>query len=123
MPTSLVTGTNRGIGLELCRQLAARGHDVIAVCRKPSRELERLGVRVESGIDLATDASIALLRDRLRGTRLDLLIANAGILREDELDAIDLAQVREQLEVNALGAMRTVSALLGALQSGAKLAL
>src|SRR5690606_9141455 len=47
MTTALVTGANRGIGLELCRQLKASGARVIAVCRKSSKELDALDVRVE----------------------------------------------------------------------------
>jgi NAD(P)-dependent dehydrogenase (short-subunit alcohol dehydrogenase family) len=56
MSTFLVTGANRGIGLEYCRQLQARGDQVIAVCRSASPELEELGVRMEAGIDLASAA-------------------------------------------------------------------
>jgi hypothetical protein len=49
MGVSLVTGANRGIGLELARQLKARGASVVAVCRQSSAELDALGLRVESG--------------------------------------------------------------------------
>ena len=51
MATFLVTGANRGIGLEYCRQLKARGDDVVAVCRQTSDELENLRVRVEAGLE------------------------------------------------------------------------
>lgn len=121
--TSLVTGANRGIGLELCRALAARGDDVIAVCRKPSPALEQLGVRIEPGVDVSSDAALAHLAARLDGVRIDLLIANAGILREDSLATLDIDRVREQLEINALGPLRTVEHLLPALATPAKLAL
>jgi NAD(P)-dependent dehydrogenase (short-subunit alcohol dehydrogenase family) len=52
MATYLVTGTNRGIGYEYCRQLQARGDRVIAVCRSASEELKQLGVRVEERLIL-----------------------------------------------------------------------
>jgi NAD(P)-dependent dehydrogenase (short-subunit alcohol dehydrogenase family) len=71
METYLVTGTNRGIGYEYCRQLQARGDRVIAVCRRASEELKQLGVRVEEGIDITSDASVADLRDRLDGTTIE----------------------------------------------------
>jgi NAD(P)-dependent dehydrogenase (short-subunit alcohol dehydrogenase family) len=124
MGTTLVTGANRGIGLALCQHLHERGEPVIAACRRTSPELQRLdGVRVEPGVDVRSDEALAALASRLRGTPVDTLIANAGILREDSLDALDPAIVREQFEVNALGPLRTVRALLPALASGAKVAL
>jgi NAD(P)-dependent dehydrogenase (short-subunit alcohol dehydrogenase family) len=123
MPISLVTGSNRGIGLELCRQLQSRGHSVIAACRAPSPELQKLGVRIESGVDVTSDEALAALATRLRGTELDLVIANAGILRDDSLEDLELETVLEQLEVNALGPLRTVQHLLPNLREGGKLAL
>ncbi len=123
MPTILVTGANRGIGLELCRALKQRGQDVVAVCRKPSAELERLGVRVESGVDVTLNEELEELAARLRGVKLDGLIANAGILRGDSLEALDWDSVQQQIEVNALGPLRTVKALLPNLVPGGKIAL
>ena len=52
MLTYLITGSNRGIGLELCRQIHSRGDDVIATCRKASKELRDLGVRIEENLSL-----------------------------------------------------------------------
>jgi NAD(P)-dependent dehydrogenase (short-subunit alcohol dehydrogenase family) len=123
MTTSLVTGANRGIGLELCAQLRARGHDVIAVCRNATPELETLGVQIEAGIDMASAAALATLGKRLVETRIDWLVCNAGILRYESLDALDFDSVQAQLEVNALGPLRTVHALLGNLATGSKVAL
>src|SRR5262252_6601163 len=108
MTTTLVTGANRGIGYELAKQLKARGHEVIAVCRKTSPSLDRLGVRVESGIDVSDPSQLAELAQRVAGQRIDWLIANAGILRSDSLDVLDFDGVIEQFQVNALGALRTV---------------
>ena len=120
---ALVTGANRGIGLELVRQLSARGDEVIAVCRKPSAELEATGVRIEAGVDVTSDADVAALAGRLEGTNLDLVINNAGILRRTTLDALDLDSVREQFEVNAIGPLRLTSALLPRLGQGSKVAI
>lgn len=123
MTTSLITGANRGIGLELVRQLKARGERVLAVCRASSPELDALGVTVESGIDVASDAAVPLLSRCAAGTNIDCVIANAGILAADSLEQLQFEQLRRQFEVNALGALRTVSALLPQLKSGSKIAL
>ena len=119
----LVTGSNRGIGLELCRQLAARGDSVIAVCRSPSAELDGLGLRVEAGIELTDGASIASLVGRLQGIHLAGVILNAGILEADGLDDLDAASVRRQFEVNALAPLLLSRALLDNLGHGSRLAL
>jgi NAD(P)-dependent dehydrogenase (short-subunit alcohol dehydrogenase family) len=123
LKTFLVTGSNRGIGLEYCRQLQARGEQVIATCRQPSAELEALGVRIESGVDLTAEESIVNLVARLDGIPLDGLIHNAGILESTSLDALDPASVRRQFEVNALAPLRLTQALLGQLHPGSKLIL
>jgi NAD(P)-dependent dehydrogenase (short-subunit alcohol dehydrogenase family) len=123
LKTFLVTGSNRGIGLEYCRQLQARGEQVIATCRQSSVELEALGVRIESGMDLTAEESIVNLVARLDGIPLDGLIHNAGILESTSLDALDPARVRRQFEVNALAPLRLTQALLGQLHPGSKLIL
>ena len=119
----LVTGSNRGIGLELCRQLAARGDSVIAVCRNSSSELDALGVRVESGIELSDETAIAELVRRLAGIQLAGAILNAGILEADELGDLSAASIQRQFEVNALAPLLLSRALLGNLTRGSKLAL
>jgi NAD(P)-dependent dehydrogenase (short-subunit alcohol dehydrogenase family) len=123
MATYLVTGTNRGIGYEYCRQLQARGDRVIAVCRSASEELKQLGVGVEEGIDITSDASVASLRDRLNGTAIDVLINNAGIVKRVTLEDLDFESIREQFEVNALGPLRVTHALLPLLKAGSKIVL
>ena len=123
MATYLVTGANRGIGLEYCRQLQARGDRVIAVCRTASPELEALSVRIEAGIDLASEAAIDELATRLQGVPLDGLILNAGILQSMGLEDLDAEAIRRQFEVNALAPLLLVRALLEQLPRGAKVAL
>ena len=61
MSTYLITGSNRGIGLELCRQIHKRGDNVIATCRKASKELRDLGVIIEENIEISSDESITCL--------------------------------------------------------------
>lgn len=123
MATYLITGTNRGIGYEYCRQLKERGDMVIAVCRTASQELRDLGVQVKEGIDITSDASVANLCAHLNGTAIDVLINNAGILKRVTLEALDFDTIREQFEVNALGALRVAHALLPNLKAGSKIVL
>jgi NAD(P)-dependent dehydrogenase (short-subunit alcohol dehydrogenase family) len=121
--TVLITGANRGIGLEYCRQLQARGDLVIAVCRKASAELEALGVRLEAGVDLTSAGAIDGLVQRLAGLPLDLVILNAGVLESTRLESLDAGSLRRQFEVNALAPLLLTRALLDQLHPGAKLAL
>jgi NAD(P)-dependent dehydrogenase (short-subunit alcohol dehydrogenase family) len=123
MATYLVTGANRGIGYEYCRQLQARGDRVIAVCRSISEALQQLGVQVEAGIDITSDASVADLQKRLGDEVIDVLIYNAGIIQRVTLDNLDFDSIREQFEVNALGALRVTQVLLPHLQAGSKIVL
>ena len=123
MGIAVVTGANRGIGLELVRQLKARGADVVGVCRARSPELEALGVRVECGIDVTEPAAWARLVERLAYDDIDLLIQNAGVLLADSLEDLDPARVRAQFEVNAVAPLFLTRALAPRLRAGAKIAL
>jgi len=120
MAVWVVTGASRGIGLELCRQLAADGHDVVGVCRERARALGELGVRVEEGIDVTDGHQVAELARRLVRTHVDVLVNNAGILESTSLETLDFDSVRRQFEVNALGPLRVTRALLPNLSRGAK---
>lgn len=75
MPAVLITGANRGIGLEFARQYSDDGWDVVATVRESSPELDELGVRIEA-LDMRDLDSVAKFSERLDS--LDLLIANAG---------------------------------------------
>ncbi|HEY9771460.1 MAG TPA: SDR family oxidoreductase [Coleofasciculaceae cyanobacterium] len=121
--TYLVTGTNRGIGLEYCRQLKAQGNQVIAVCRSPSTELENLGVKIEVNVDLTSESAVRDLVKRLDGKKIDVLINNAGIVERVSLANLDFESIRRQFEVNAIAPLRLTSALLPNLASGSKVVL
>jgi len=123
MGVAVVTGANRGIGLELARQLKDRGASVVAVCRKSSPELDALGVRVESGIDVTEPAARSKLAERLMHDDIDLLIQNAGVLLADSLEDVDVDKVRAQIELNAIAPVFLTRALAPRLQTGAKVAL
>ena len=112
-PVIVVTGGNRGIGFEICRQLAGRGAQVVLTARKPEAGQEavkklatqKLSVQFHS-LDITKAESIAALRDFLERSfgRLDVLINNAGIITKGEASSLEvkLAAVRETLETNAL---------------------
>lgn len=120
MACVLITGTNRGIGLELCRQFHARGDEVIAVCRTPSDDLQQAGVTIIDGIDVSDGESVDALARRLGDKRIDILLNNAGILRSESFGAIDYETMLEQYRVNTLGPLRVTEALAANLQKGSK---
>jgi NAD(P)-dependent dehydrogenase (short-subunit alcohol dehydrogenase family) len=121
--TVLVTGANRGIGLQLCEQFADRGDDVIAVCRRASDELSELGVRIIDGIDVGSGEAVETLRKDVDGLLIDILVNNAGMLRRDTFGNIDYDSMAEQYRVNTLGPLRVTEALAENLQEGSKVAI
>ena len=123
MANVLITGANRGIGLELAKQLQRRGDSVIAVCRRSSAALDALGVRVEKDVDVTDDASLRALVERLGDVSLDVVVLNAGVLERTSLPDIDFDSVQKQIAVNAIGPLRCTTALLSHFAKGSKLAL
>ena len=121
MSTVFITGANRGIGLELARVFTGRGDTVIAGCRRSSPELDATGARCEE-LDVADDASVAALAARLDDD-IDLLVHNAGVLQRTRLDDLDLAAIRRQFEINALGPVKLTAALRHRLVDGGKVAI
>ncbi len=120
MATVLVTGCNRGIGLELVRQFGARGDDVIGVCRGSSEDLRALGTRVIDGVDVGTEEGVRTLANAVGDEKIDILLNNAGIGGWDTLETIDFEKMVEQYLVNTLGPLRVTQALLDNLSDGSK---
>ncbi|WP_304640140.1 SDR family oxidoreductase [Pseudomonas sp.] len=118
----LITGANRGIGLELARHYAQAGQQVIGVCRESSPELQQVATRVLAGVDVTSESDVAHLTDSLEDLQLDLLINNAGILQNEELGIIDFDSIRWQMEVNAYAPLRVTQALLPLIAEGGKIA-
>lgn len=118
----LVTGTARGIGLELVKQLADRGEHVIATLRDPgrARAIEALGAHVRTVIcDVAEPAGRSALRSALADATLDVVINNAGVMGGmTSVEDLDLADAARTYEVNALGPLAVVQAALPALLRG-----
>jgi len=123
LSTYLITGANRGIGLELVRQLKDRGEDVIATCRSSSSDLNSLSVRVETGVDITSGDSVIKLRENLNDIKVDVLIQNAGIAEFNSLSNLDPQSILHQFEVNALSPLCFVHTMLSHLSQPAKIAL
>lgn len=121
--TIVITGANRGIGLQLARIWHERGEHVIAVCRKPSQPLKDLGVEIIEGIDVSRSEDIESLRRQLANETVNVLYNNAGILTDESLENMDWEQIREQFEVNALGPLQVTHALLDRIAPDGKIAL
>jgi len=123
MPTVVITGANRGIGLELARQFRKRGDEVVAACRKSSDELAKLDVEAVEGVDVADDAGVGRLAASLEGRTVDVLVNCAGILSDESLGDLDFDRMRRQYEINSLGPLRVTAALRDNLVQGSKVAI
>jgi len=111
VPTILITGAGRGLGLELARQYAADGWRVIGTVR--DGDLEKIGAE-SLKVDVADFAEVLKLRAKLKGEPLDILFCNAGIIgkRGTALGSFDYADWEEILRVNLLGAAAVIEALV-----------
>jgi len=123
--TVLVTGANRGLGLEFARQYLDAGWQVIATAREPEKaaELKALGgsgkpLQIEA-LDVTDGKSVAALADRLKDRPIDLLVNNAGVPsignRIADVNPDEFARV---LQVNTIGPLRVTQALLKNLRAG-----
>jgi NAD(P)-dependent dehydrogenase (short-subunit alcohol dehydrogenase family) len=121
-PIIVVTGGNRGIGFEICRQLASRGAQVVLTARKPEageQAVKKLAAHSLSArfhpLNVTGPESIAALRDFLERTfgRLDVLISNAGIISDEEASGLEvkLSTLRATLETNTLAPLHVAQTL------------
>lgn len=120
--TIVITGANRGIGFALAKIFQQRGDIVYALCRQSSPQLDELGVKIIEGIDIATEAGITQASSALANSKIDLLINNAGILRDESLQQFNTTTITEQFLVNALAPLTLTQALLGNFIAGSKIA-
>jgi NAD(P)-dependent dehydrogenase (short-subunit alcohol dehydrogenase family) len=118
----VITGANRGIGLELARHYAQEGCEVIGVCRQSSDDLVDVAAQVIDGVDVTTDAGIEKLKAGLAGKSISLLINNAGLLQDEQLGSIDFDSIRVQMEINAYAPLRVAQALVPQITEGGKIA-
>ncbi len=123
MTNILVTGGNRGIGLEICKQMVARGANVYATSRGPSEALADTGVTLIPAIDVADSAAIEQLAIAMDGVKLDILLNNAGVLTRESLNDMNFERILHQFQVNAMGPLRVTHALLANLSKDSKVAI
>lgn len=120
---SVVTGGNRGIGLEICRQLAALGIKVILTARSsPAGEAAAAGLLAQGfdisfhQLDVTERDSIAQLTQELgrEGGRIDILVNNAGIYLDRDISPleVELAMLRSTMETNVYGPLRLSQSLI-----------
>ena len=121
MSISVLTGANRGIGLELAKQLSEAGHTVVALVRTSTPELDALPVEVIDGIDVTSD-DLSAVKTAIGQRSIALLVNNAGLLRRTSLTDLSLDAVRQQFEVNTLGPLKITHALLPNMERGGKIA-
>jgi len=123
----LITGSDRGLGIEFVRQYAARGDTVIATCRSPERasELRALAARhanvtIEK-LDVTSDAEVRALAAQYRGRPIDILVNNAGVLGangEQSLGSLGRRHFHEVMDVNAYGPLAVSQAFLDSVLAG-----
>lgn len=127
MPTVLVTGANRGLGLEFARQYAAEGWQVLAACRAPDAATDLQGLAAASGgrirvleANVTDTASVRAAAAALKGEAIDLLLNNAGVGGPpgQQLGNLDYAAWARVLDTNTLGPMRVVEAFLENIAKG-----
>ena len=119
----VVTGANKGIGLNFCKQYLAKGYRVTAVVRTPSEELQALDVKIISDIDVSNTDDVATLVNYLHGDKIDILVNNAGIFHNETLADMDFAAIEKQISVNSIAPIRITHALQQSLGIDAKVAM
>lgn len=108
----MITGANRGIGLEFCRQYALAGWRVLACCRHPSKSPAQPGVETYP-LDVGDSAQIENLAGLLSGIAIDVLINNAGIYPDSgSFGKVDYAKWMDAFEINAMAPLRMAEAFV-----------
>ena len=131
MKNVVITGANRGIGLELAKHYRELNYTVIGICRETSEELDELADMVISDIDVRSEDSIAMVAEVLASTlissdsgqKIDILINNAGVFLNETLAAMDFDSIQTQMDINAIAPLRVTHAFQSMLWEGSKVAM
>jgi NAD(P)-dependent dehydrogenase (short-subunit alcohol dehydrogenase family) len=123
MAIVVITGANRGIGLEFVKQYLAKGDKVIALCRNSSDELNETSAKVIDKVDVGSPECLEKVLSTLSDLKIDLLINNAGVLANESLEHMSATTLEYQFRVNAMGPLLVTQMLRNQLVKGAKVAL
>ena len=123
MATVVITGANRGMGLEFVKQYLAKGEKVIALCRNTSDELSQTSAKVIDKVDVGSPECLEKILPVLSDLKIDLLINNAGVLANETLEHMSVTTLEYQFRVNAIGPLMVTQMLRKQLVKGAKVAL
>jgi NAD(P)-dependent dehydrogenase (short-subunit alcohol dehydrogenase family) len=131
MKNIVITGANRGIGLELAKHYCSLDYTVIGICRESSEALDNIADMVISDIDVRSEDSIAMVAEVLASTlinsdsgqKIDVLINNAGVFMNESLEEMNFDSIQTQFEVNAIAPLRITHAFQSMLFEGSKVAL
>ncbi|MDG1707996.1 MAG: SDR family oxidoreductase [Emcibacteraceae bacterium] len=121
--TVVITGANRGIGLSFAKHFKADGYHVIGVCRGGSDDLNAVADRVIDGVDVSIAEGCEHLKSELAGTKIDILINNAGILSDEIFGHLNFDAMEKQFLVNTLGVLRVTESLKDNIIDGSKVAI
>jgi NAD(P)-dependent dehydrogenase (short-subunit alcohol dehydrogenase family) len=123
MANVVITGANRGIGLEFTKQYLANGHHVYALCRNISDDLRSTKATVIDGVDVGNPETLPGKLSKLKNVTIDILINNAGVLGRESIDDWDPITIEHQFRVNAMGPLLVSQCLRPQLKNGSKIAL
>ena len=123
MANVVITGANRGIGLEFTKQYLANGHNVYALCRNTSDDLRASKATVIDGVDVGNPETLPGKLSKLKNVTIDILINNAGVLGRESIDDWDPITIEHQFRVNAMGPLLLTQCLRPQFKNGGKIAL
>lgn len=120
---ALITGCNRGIGLELAKQLSQKSYKIFAICRTNSDELKSITNNIFDSIDISDLQQVQEVANRLNSEKFDLIINNAGLLLPSTLDDLNIENIKKMYQVNAVAPLFLTKCMMPTLQKNSKVAM